>query len=107
MKTTNNFYDMITLLYFVIKEKFDWVGVGYWTMFCVTVNEALFWGSVGYFGCVGHYFGWVGEYGALFWVVGGEWGIILGGWVNILGAWGWVGVGELFDNAQMENGFSN
>ena len=53
----------------------------------VTVSEALFWVSLGYFGWVRHYFGCLGVLGgdrALFWVDGGKWGIILGGW-------GWVG----------------
>ena len=65
----------------------------YWTIFCVSDSEALFWVNTG---C----FGWVG-------LRGGVWRIILGrqGWVEVSGAlywvggdgwddWGWVGVGE-------------
>ena len=85
MKTKINFYDLMTLLYFVIKEKFEkiWVIGPYFVW--VTVSEALFWVSVGYFGCMGHYlgvgewgwigncFGWVGVGGKMFLVGGGEW----------------------------------
>ena len=66
MKTTTDFYDMTTLRYLVIKEKFEqmWVIAPYFVW--VAVSEALlFWVIVG---------------GALFWVGGG--------------GWGWVGVSE-------------
>ena len=59
MKTTINFYDMTTLIYLVIKEKFEKMWV------------------------VGPYFVWwriVTYYFELVWVIVGGWGIILGGW---------------------------
>ena len=77
MKATIDFYDMTTLRYLVIKEKFEqmWVIAPYFVW--VAVSEALlFWVIVG---------------GALFWVGRGGWGNILGGWVGVSwGEWGWV-----------------
>ena len=71
MKTTINFYDMMTLIYLVIKEKFDLSRL----MDYILCKWRL----------LRYYF-------ELAWVILGEWGIILGGW-------GWLGVGTLFDNA--------
>ena len=67
----------------------------------MTVSEALFWVSVGYFGWVGHYFGWIR-------VSGDVWGIILGRKIFWVGRdeWGWVGVGALFGNAHFANMFA-
>ena len=61
-----------------------WVVLPYFIW--VTVSEALFWVSVGYFGWVGVGWSWVVVYGALFWVGGSR--------------RGWVGVGALLDNAR-------
>ena len=58
IKTTINFYDMTTLVYFVIKEKFEKMWV---------IGPYFVWWQL-----VRHYFGWVKVGGALIWV-GWEW----------------------------------
>ena len=106
IKITINFYDMTTLHYLGIKEKFEYV----WVLDNILYDWRLVrhyvewvWVILGEWGLAKHYFWrvradrggcgiilggwrWVGMSGALFWVVGG-------GWENILGEWGWVGGG--------------
>ena len=69
---TINFYDMTTLHYLVIKEKFEYMCVSEPYFVWVAVSEGLFWVNVGYFG-------WVGVGGKMFWVGGAGWG-----WVHFL-----------------------
>ena len=106
MKTAINFYDMMTLLYLVIKESLSrcrlidlilckWQLLRYYFEWV--------WVILGGWDIILGGWGWVVVYGALFWVSGGGWGIILGwwgwvgkyfGWVGVVGdEWGWVGVG--------------
>ena len=79
MKITIKFYDMKTLRYLVMKEKFEkmWVIGPYFEWMCVLLSR---WRWLGY--C----FGWVG-------VRGEVWCIILGrcGWLGVCAAFFWVG----------------
>ena len=60
---------MTTLIYLVIKEKFEKMWV---------IGPYFVWWRL-----VRHHFGWVGVDGALFWVGGGGWYITLGGWHSV------------------------
>ena len=83
----------MTLLYIVIKEKFEqvWVIGPYFVR--VKVSEAFILSECGLFWEDGTLFWvewWVGVYGALFWMSGMSGGGGVGGWGIVLGRWVWV-----------------